>query len=64
MTGRRRARLPGGSLVWLLVSAGLLLFAGANAHLVYVAFRSQPDCVAHVKGTGDGGGYRPAKPAC
>lgn len=55
----RRSWLP-----WLLVPAGLLLFAGANAHLVYVAFQSQPDCVAHVKGPDDGGGYRAAKSAC
>jgi hypothetical protein len=64
MTGRGRARLPGGWLPWLLVPAGLLLFAGANAHLVYVAFRSQPDCVAHVKDPGDSGGYRAAGSAC
>ena len=63
MTGRRRTRLAGGWLPWLLVPAGLLLFAGANAHLVYVAFQSQPDCVAHVK-IGGNGGYRAAKPAC
>lgn len=64
MTGRWRARLPGGWLPWLLVPAGLLLFAGANAHLVYVAFQSQPECVAHVKDTGPNGGYRAAKSAC
>jgi hypothetical protein len=64
MTGRWRARLPGGWLPWLLVPAGLLLFAGANAHLVYVAFQSQPECVAHVKDTGANGGYRAAKSAC
>ena len=64
MTWRGRRRLPGQWIAWLLVPAGLLLFAGANAHLVYVAFQSQPDCVAHVKDTGDGGGYRAAKSAC
>jgi len=64
MSGRGRARLPGGWLAWLLVPAGLLLFAGANAHLVYVAVQSQPDCVAHIKDSGDSGGYRAAKPAC
>lgn len=64
MSGRARARLPGGWLPWLLVPAGLLLFAGANAHLVYVAFQSQPDCVAHVKDTGDNGVYRAAKSVC
>ena len=30
-------------------AGGLLLLAGANAHLVYVAVTSQPDCVAHVR---------------
>jgi hypothetical protein len=64
MIGRGRARLPGGWLPWLLVPAGLMLFAGANAHLVYVAFQTQPECVAHVKNPGDGGGYRAAKSAC
>jgi hypothetical protein len=51
-------------LVWVLVSAGILLVAGANAHLFYVAVQSQPDCVEHVKTTGDGHGYRAAKSAC
>jgi len=37
------------SLVWLSVGLGLLLLIGANAHLVYVAVSSQPDCVAHVR---------------
>jgi hypothetical protein len=64
MSGRIWSRLPGGWLAWVLVPAGLLLFVGANAHLVYVAFRSQPDCVAHLKGASDGPGYQAAKPAC
>ncbi len=64
MTIRRNTRLPGGWIPWLLVPVGLLLFAGANAHLIYVAFQSQPDCVAHVKDAGDSGGYRAAKSAC
>ena len=61
MTGKReksRRRLP--AVAWLLVPAALLLFAGANAHLVYVAFESQPDCVPHLKD----GDFRAAKPAC
>ena len=64
MSGRGRTRLPGGWLPWVLVPAGLLLFAGANAHLVYVAFQSQPECVAHVNDTRGSGGYRAAKSAC
>lgn len=64
----------GTRLNWRLVSAlivagGVLLFAGANAHLVYVALASQPECVPHEK-TRDGkaGGtaatYRAARSAC
>lgn len=64
MSGRTRSRLPVGWLPWVLIPAGLLLFAGANAHLVYVAFQSQPDCVVHIKDAGDGPGYRAAISAC
>lgn len=64
MTSQRRVRLPGRWLPWLLITLGLLLFSGANAHLVYVAFQSQPDCVAHLKHKADEGGYRAAKSAC
>ena len=53
-----------GLLVWVLVSAGVLLVAGANAHLVYVAFDSQPECVDHAKTAGDGQRYRAAGSAC
>lgn len=51
-----KKRIPAGRLaIWLAVAAGLVLVAGANAHLVYVAVTSQPDCVAHLKsGEGDG----------
>ena len=33
----------------MIVLAGLLVVVGANAHLLYVAVTSQPDCVAHVR---------------
>jgi hypothetical protein len=43
------------SLVWLTVGIGLFVLVGANAHLLYVAASSQPDCVAHHRhGEGDG----------
>lgn len=47
-----------------LVIVGTLV--AANAHLVYVAFSSQPDCVTHSKGGGEQeqGTYRAAKSAC
>ena len=61
MSERSKVRL----LVGLLVSAGVLLFAAANAHLVYVAVASQPDCVAHLKEAGSGPGqFRAAKSSC
>jgi len=50
-----------------LVVAGLVvLVLAANAHLLYVAVTSQPDCVAHLK-QGDarhGDSFRAAKSAC
>lgn len=57
---RRSTRLI--LLTTALVIVGVLI--GANAHLVYVAFASQPDCVAHLKTEGEHGGYRAAKSAC
>ena len=53
--------------VGLLVAGGVLALLLANAHLVYVAFSSQPDCVAHVRdGEGErpAGAYRAAKSSC
>lgn len=49
--------------IWLLVAAGILFVLGANAHLVYVAVTSQPDCVDHVR-PGAGGGFGAANSAC
>lgn len=58
-------QLKVGWMLGLLVLAGVLLFAGANAHLIYVALASQPDCVAHLKDAGSGPGqFRAAKSAC
>jgi hypothetical protein len=61
-----RGRLKGKTAIGLIVAAGLLLLVGANAHLIYVAVTSQPDCVAHLR-QGDGapiGSFRAAKSAC
>ena len=64
MTRRARDSRNRRWLAWVLVPAGLLLVAGANAHLVYVAVQSQPDCVEHLKAAGEGNGYRAARSAC
>jgi uncharacterized membrane protein len=59
----KRAKWP--VLAWLLAAAVLLVVMAANAHLVYVAVASQPDCVAHLKEAGtQAGAFRAAKPAC
>jgi hypothetical protein len=43
----------------------VLVFCGANAHLVYVAMSSQPECVAHLKEPlHDSGTYRAAQSDC
>ncbi len=53
--------------IGLLVAGGLLLVVGANAHLLYVALASQPDCVPHAR-AGDSmakpGQFSVAKSAC
>ncbi len=36
--------------VKLLIGLGVVLFVAANAHLLYVAMTSQPECVDHVRG--------------
>lgn len=59
-----------GGLNWrtvslLLVGAALAVLIGANAHLVYVAFASQPECVAHEKtGSGEASSFAAAKSSC
>ena len=59
----KQRRVP--ALVWLLIpAAAAVLFVGANAHMLYVAIKSQPECVAHLKEPGSGGQFMAAKPAC
>ena len=53
------------AVIAALVAAGVALFGAANAHLIYVAVTSQPDCVAHLKTADEEPGtYRAAKPSC
>jgi hypothetical protein len=60
---RKQHRIP--TLIWLIIpAAAAVLFVIANAHLIYVAIRSQPECVAHLKETGSAGQFMAAKPAC
>lgn len=62
VTQTKPRRPPLGWIVGLSIVAVLVL---ANAHLVYVAFTSQPACVTHLKapdGTPDH--FRAAKSGC
>lgn len=63
--GRSRRMGPAKALVYALIVAGVLLVVGANAHLLYAALDSQPDCVAHLKvGHGQEGAFGAADSAC
>lgn len=54
-----------GRRLWLaLALAGATLLVAANAHLVYVAIGSQPDCVPHAKTAGETGAMRAARSSC
>lgn len=50
----------------ILAIAGAVtaLFIVANTHLVWVAFRSQPDCVDHLRVKAQSGAFRAAQSSC
>jgi hypothetical protein len=59
----RRARWP--LIGWLIAAGVVVTMAVANAHLVYVAVASHPDCVAHLKEAGTRAGeFRAAQSDC
>ena len=61
-TARRRLRPR--LFAALAIFAVFANFAGANAHLIYVAVATQPDCVSHRVGPdGSPAPYRAAKTA-
>jgi hypothetical protein len=50
---------------FLLAGVVIALFIVANAHLIYVAFASQPDCLPHSKaGENHGASFSAAKSSC
>lgn len=52
-------------LVYLVIAVAVLVVVGANAHLLYAALDSQPDCVSHLKvGHGQAGAFGAAESAC
>jgi hypothetical protein len=62
-------RRSGRATLWLrlLIASGLCLVVAANAHLVYVASISQPDCVSHLRqgeGSGQSGLFSAAQSSC
>lgn len=61
---RRRSGLNWRLVALLIASASVVILIAANAHLVYVALNSQPDCVPHAKEAGQNGAFRAARSAC
>ncbi len=52
-------------LGWMIGLGLVAVLLGANAHLVYVAFTSQPACVSHLKvPDGSQDHFRAAKSGC
>lgn len=64
MTTMRLPSVPRRAWITLAVIVGLAGFVGANAHLLFVALTSQPDCVEHLKAPGEPGTFQAAKSAC
>lgn len=53
------------TVMYLMIAVAALVFVGANAHLLFAAVTSQPDCVDHLKvGHGLEGAFRAAQSAC
>ena len=65
-----RNRRPNWRIASLAIAGAVVaILVGANAHLVYVAVASQPDCVAHAKTPNktlgrDGATFRAARSSC
>lgn len=58
---RRRILIAAG------IGAALLIFVGANVHLLYVAFDARAECVDHIKVAGEHGAtdrFRAARSSC
>lgn len=68
MTGAAARTAPAGRrgrrIVLMLTALAALLIIAANAHLVWVAVTSQPDCVPHARSLGGDGVYRAARSTC
>lgn len=48
-----------------LVVVCCVLFFGANAHFIYLASKTQPECIQHKKaGEGSDAGFSAAKSSC
>jgi hypothetical protein len=50
-------------MIGLAVLIAIGLYAAANAHLIWTAVQSQPDCVPNLKDPGPNGQFRAARPS-
>lgn len=62
MTALGERRLSWRLFAYVLAALCVAVLIAANAHLIYVAVTSQPDCVPHQKGNDNL--YRAANSAC
>ncbi len=60
MPSRARSRW----VLWLAILLGCAVLVLANAHLVYVSFDSQPECIPHLRAGHAGDGYSAARSSC
>ena len=66
-TGTASRHVRTKAVLWGAIGAALLLLLIANSHLVYMAFVSQPECVAHVRqgeGSAKDGKFSAARSSC
>lgn len=55
----------GGKIALTIAALGCAVIIGANAHFVYVAAKTQPECVLHKKNAQDAlPGFAAAKSSC
>ena len=62
-TGANPRRFWTPRAIAVAIAAGAL-FIAANTHLIAISLVSQPDCVPHLKSSGEGAGYMAAGSSC
>jgi len=65
VTAKNRPGIATMIRIWLPLALAAAAVLAANAHLIYVATKSQPPCVAHLQqGEGRAGQFSAAQSSC